>query len=261
MPPPPYHQQRFVHRLHPTGLAAKSVNRTGLTWTASGKWFLPKIVFVYDEIGSGLSRTQVRLALEAAAATWMNVTSSAPRIRFLHRQDHYSLASVTPVNASRTALLPSSHHPQGMHRNRFNEIAFTNNTNALLGTQTLSLAYLFTQNTTTVQISPHELLTPRQTVLVPEIVEADLLFSSVLWMDFEHYAATSPAPNSRTYHHSAADFQAIATLTLGHALGLGYAEQHDHTMYGFSDVGEHHRASLEPGDIDGLRALYPPPPT
>lgn len=55
------------------------------------------------------------------------------------------------------------------------------------------------------------------------------------------------------------DFENIATHELGHSVGLGDLYDSvcsEQTMYGFADLGETKKRSLETGDVNGMSRLY-----
>ncbi len=55
------------------------------------------------------------------------------------------------------------------------------------------------------------------------------------------------------------DFENIATHEIGHAFGLSHPSSTcaEETMYAYADFGETKKRSLNPGDIQGIKALYP----
>ena len=58
---------------------------------------------------------------------------------------------------------------------------------------------------------------------------------------------------------AAFDIQNIGTHEAGHVVGLAdlYENQYNElTMYGYSDIGETQKCSLETGDILGAQKLY-----
>lgn len=80
-----------------------------------------------------------------------------------------------------------------------------------------------------------------------QIIEYDILFD----MDFDWGNGES---NSNMM-----DFQNIAVHELGHGFGLGDiydASCSQVTMYGYSEVGETDKRSLDSADIEGINALY-----
>ena len=91
---------------------------------------------------------------------------------------------------------------------------------------------------------------------------SDLLESDVVFEDNYLWSAdpAGPPPNRM-------DVQNIATHELGHALVLVDLYQSCNsqlTMYGYASYGETKKRSLEPGDEDGIRYIYPgelPTPT
>lgn len=79
-----------------------------------------------------------------------------------------------------------------------------------------------------------------------ELVEWDMVFD-----DIKFDWSTSGAPGKM-------DFDNIVTHELGHAVGLAdlYNTCTEETMYGYATEGETKKQTLNPGDIQGMNALY-----
>ncbi len=85
------------------------------------------------------------------------------------------------------------------------------------------------------------------------VLELDTLLNKRFSWSWTPYSSSLCADN-RSY-----DAQNIMMHEIGHWMGLDDEYEniyHDHTMYGYGDIGEIKKDSLTSGDIAGLRSIY-----
>lgn len=263
---------RFVHVLSPKGAPVTSPAMQ-CDYTTSGSWDTeahPTLEFVYDARYSGMDADSVERLLYHAYDTWVEAAgpgSSIPKLVLKpywfaktldgkaikgadHPPLHPSSMPVQPphpdtvrrqledVKGTSSLVPPKDHRPA--YRDGINELSFAPcDTTHMGGMPEHAIAETYVWRSTSTK----------------RLHEADVVFRMKTEDHRFHWIDGGRHPTALDKHCS--DFLAIATAQFGHVLGIDQSRSHDHTMSLIATPADASKATLECGDIQAIRSLYP----